>query len=341
MHEDNHAALEAFLARCAQASQARLTDIRLMTGGAIQENWALDIDFTDGPYAGRVEAVLRKDRTSSVAESLTRAQEFALLQAAFQAGVTVPEPLFLCETPEKGPLDTAFFVMRRVTGITAGFKLVRDETLGGGRVQRAEQLGRELARIHKIQPPRTDLAFLPLPESDPAQHLINKFTRYLDGYHTPRPALYWSLDWLSQHKPPAPDRLVLCHNDYRTGNYMISPEKITGILDWEFAAWGDPLEDIGWFCARCWRFGANAYEAGGIGHRADFYHGYEQEAGRQIDRALVPYWEVMETLRWAIIALQQTERHLSGQETSLELALTGHILPELELDLLTMTQEAP
>ena len=39
-------------------------------------------------------------------------------------------------------------------------------------------------------------------------------------------------------------------------------------------------------------------------------------------------------LRWAIIALQQAQRHLSGEQHSLELALTGRMLPEIEFDLL-------
>ena len=42
------------------------------------------------------------------------------------------------------------------------------------------------------------------------------------------------------------------------------------ILDWEFAAWSDPDEDLGWFCLGCWRFGAYAQEAGGIGRRDVF-----------------------------------------------------------------------
>jgi hypothetical protein len=45
----------------------------------------------------------------------------------------------------------------------------------------------------------------------------------------------------------------------------------------------------------------------------------------------------MATLRWAIIAQQQAQRHLSGEEPSLELALTGTRVPELELDILRLT----
>jgi hypothetical protein len=49
----------------------------------------------------------------------------------------------------------------------------------------------------------------------------------------------------------------------------------------------------------------------------------------------------MAHLRWAIIALQQRERHRSGVEPSLELALTGHILSDLELEILVLTDVAP
>jgi aminoglycoside phosphotransferase (APT) family kinase protein len=143
------------------------------------------------------------------------------------------------------------------------------------------------------------------------------------------------LRWLQLKAPPRAE-IVLCHNDFRTGNYMVDAHGVTGILDWEFAGWGDRLEDVGWFCARCWRFGAVAREAGGIGDREDFYAGYEAEADTEIDRPRVLYWEVMATIRWAIIAIQQAERHTSAREPSLELGLTGHIVPELEQQILEM-----
>ena len=43
-------------------------------------------------------------------------------------------------------------------------------------------------------------------------------------------------------------------------------------------------------------------------------------------------------LRWAVIALQQARRHLAGGETSLELALTGRIVHELEYEIMQLTR---
>ena len=84
------------------------------------------------------------------------------------------------------------------------------------------------------------------------------------------------------------------------------------------------------------RFGALAQEAGGIGPRAAFYAGYEAASGRAVQHDRVLWWELAATIRWAVVAADQAGRHLSG-DTSLELALTGHIVPELEMDVLRMT----
>jgi aminoglycoside phosphotransferase (APT) family kinase protein len=337
MQEAPRAALETFIAQAAGARAARITQAQLLSGGAIQENWRLDLRLDGGAFDGELQAVLRCDSASAgVATSHGRAQEFALLKAAHGAGVTVPEPLWLCE--DRSVFGRPFFVMRRVAGTAAAHRIVKDPQLGGDRVQLARQLGRELARIHSIRPPRPDLDFLPLPELPPAAWLIDRARRWLDAHDTPHPVMEWGLRWLERHAP-RPDELTLCHRDYRSGNYMVDGQGLTGILDWEFAGWSDPLEDIGWFCAKCWRFGCNELEAGGIGQREDFYAGYEAESGRRIPRAQVRYWEVMAHMNWALISIQQAQRHVRGEESSLLLALTAHITPELEWEILNMTED--
>lgn len=316
-------ALAAWLSGAAGA-EVSIAAMSLLSGGAIQQNWRLDALVGGRPQAW----VLRTDAPATLAASRSRGEEFRLLRAAFAAGVTVPEPLYLCE--DASVTGAPFFVMRRVEGITAGHRIVRSETLGGGRTALVAALGRQLGRIHAIRPPRQDLGFLGSAPPNPAQNFVRSMQKSLDSQQIPRPMLEWGLRHL-ERSAHAPEDLVLCHNDFRTGNYMVTEQGITGILDWEFAAWGDPHEDIGWLLARCWRFGSQ-YEVGGVGPREPFLAAYEAETGRTPDPARIAWWQIAASIRWAVIAIAQAERHVSGREPSLELALTGHIVPELELD---------
>ncbi|MCY1509013.1 Phosphotransferase enzyme family protein [compost metagenome] len=175
-----------------------------------------------------------------------------------------------------------------------------------------------------------------MPERSPALATIDAYRRYLDTLDAAYPVLEWGLRWCELHAP-SHSRLCLLHRDYRTGNYLASEQGLEAVLDWEFTGWGDPCEDLGWFTARCWRFTRPDLEAGGIGLLDDFLRGYQQVSPLRIERHQLHYWQVMATLRWAVIALQQGQRHLSGEEPSLELALTARLLPELELDILNMT----
>jgi aminoglycoside phosphotransferase (APT) family kinase protein len=331
---DQSAALGPFLARALGASRVAVTNFARLGGGAIQENWALDVDVEGGAHSGSQSFVLRTNSPSGVAVSHSRADEFALLSAAHAAGVTVPEPIALCA--DESVIGKPFYVMRRVAGTAAGHILVRDDKWRGDRAVLAGRLGRELARIHTIKPGPGVLGFLKPVGENPARAAIAAYRAWLDTYRQPRPALEWGLRWLDRNAPPKGE-IVLCHRDFRTGNYMVDESGLTGILDWEFAGWGERMEDLGWLCAKCWRFGANSREAGGVGARAEFYRGYEAESGVRVDDSAVRYWETMAHARWAVIALQQGWRHLSGAERSLDLALTGRRVAELEYELLRLT----
>ncbi|XKH35817.1 phosphotransferase family protein [Azospirillum doebereinerae] len=243
-------------------------------------------------------------------------------------GVAAPEPLFDCDDP--GVLGPDFFIMRRAEGIGAGFAVVKGDA---PQPDLARELGRQLGLLHRVTPDAPGLERLPEPPLCPAQELLGHLHAWIGDLARRDPVLAWGLRWLEVNAPP-PGPLVLCHRDFRTGNYLVKDGRLTAILDWEFAGFGDPMEDLGWFCARSWRFRRVNREAGGIADRADLYAGYEETSGRRVDPKRVAYWETAAYLRWAAIALQQGERHSTGAEPSLELALTGRMLPEIEMDLL-------
>ncbi|HEU0231141.1 MAG TPA: phosphotransferase, partial [Burkholderiaceae bacterium] len=314
------------------ADAVEVLEFARLAGGAIQDNHALTVMLTGGTHPGRLSVVVRSDAPSRIAASLTRAQEFHVLAAAHEAGVTVPRPLWLCE--DESVAGHVFCVMERVAGSASPRRLLRG-ALGDDQARAlTRRLGVELARLHQVHPPRADLGFLPIPSGNPALWRVGTYRAALADIPQPHPVLEWALDWLRDHAP-VPGNLALCHCDFRTGNYMVDDGRLTAVLDWEFATWSDPYEDLGWLCCKSWRFGANDHEVGGLGDKADLFEGYAGQAGHEVDAERVRYWEIMGFVRWAVIALQQAQRHLSGEQLSLELALTGRMVPEMEFDLLS------
>ena len=307
---------------------AGVHDLVQLAGGASQEAWG----FT---FADR-RLVLRRDMGGSLFEYGTdRHDEFRVIRAAHRAGVLVPGPLAYTDDL----LGCAAFVMERIDGETIGRRLVSQPQYAAIRPVLIEQLATNLARIHRLD--LAELAFLPGstdPHTVPATE-IDRLQAQLDRLGEPHPALELGLRWLRWHLPEV-DRLSPVHGDYRTGNFVVRADVgLAGILDWEFAHLGDPLEDLGWICVRAWRFGADDRAAGGLADRATFFGAYERASGTRVDPARVRWWELFGNVRWAIGTLGQASRHLGGLHRSIELASLGRICAEVELETLRMIEE--
>lgn len=309
----------------------------LLPGGAVQQNWALDLAFDGGELPGRQQLVLRANFQTPLPASRPKVEEFAILQAVTAAGVTVPEPLSVCE--DARIIGQPFFVMRRLTGDTAARTLVADAKLQGFGSALADQLARELARVHSLSPDDARLACLGAPPESSALAQIAQWRDWLNLFAPPSDILMDALDWLERHAPhQLQTRLV--HRDFRSGNFLVDNGGLVGILDWEFAGWGDPFEDIGWFCAACWRAGGDDLEAGGLTSRGAFYRAYEAAGGNPVDADAVAYWEIMAHVRWAIIARQQGARAAQGDAPQHELLEAAARVPGLECDIAAMIAAA-
>ena len=54
---------------------------------------------------------------------------------------------------------------------------------------------------------------------------------------------------------------------------------MTGVLDWELAHAGDPVEDLGWLCVPAWRFSRRDLPAAGLGTREELLAAYARHSG--------------------------------------------------------------
>jgi len=324
-----------FIQQHTQAKHLDVHEYHQLSGGAIQENYGLHLDMRGGVLPGEHRFVVRMDAPSAISASLTRAEEFAVLQAVYSAGVPAPKPYWHCR--DTSILGCEFYIMQWEAGSASAHDLVRDEALSDQ--QRRDlvfSLGQTMAQLHQLRPSTDTLSFLKVPQQGGAQARIAQCQAALDQLDEAYPAIALALRYLEQHAPAADHTSIrLCHGDFRTGNYLVKDGKLSALLDWEFSSWSDPYEDLGWFCSPSWRFGKPQREAGGIGDKQDLFAGYESVTKQSVDPEQVRYWELLASVRWAVIALQQVHRFLSGAEASLELALTGRMLPEIQLDILT------
>jgi aminoglycoside phosphotransferase (APT) family kinase protein len=301
-----------------------------LAGGASQEAWAVDVAFE--PESAPLELVMRRDMGGVLSlVTLSRATEFAVLNAAFAAGVPVPRPYF---EPGSVAGKDAFF-MQRVGGEAVGRRLVSEPAFAEARALLPEQLATALAAIHAVDVrPLAPLLQRPAAGQSAAAVEVARLYRELDEVDEAHPALELALRWLVRNEPEPESRVTLVHGDFRIGNVLVDERGLRAVLDWEFTHLGDPCEDVAWFCVRAWRFGKDALEAGGIAEREVWLRAYERAAERSVDRSRIAYLEILGNVKWAVGAVMQARRHLSGLEPSIELASLGRLCAEMEFEAL-------
>src|SRR3954469_15213771 len=181
--------LEAWLAEKAGAGRVRVVDGGPLSGGSSSLTLAVPREIEGGALAGRHEAVLRTGSASGVSASLGKAEEGAVLRAAFAAGAMAPEPLFISAANGRDDalLGAPFYIMRRARGVAAGRKVVKSDE---PQRELARELGRQLGLIHSIRPAgRRELDFLPLPEPSPALQCVRDYGEWMGRFAATDPVL--------------------------------------------------------------------------------------------------------------------------------------------------------
>ena len=322
------AALAAGLQRLAAAWQpaGRIEGLHRLSGGASQQTWAFDL-CSD---AGTVPLILRRAPHGAHGRSRLSAgldTEARLIAAAQAAGVPVPAIRHVLQADDG--LGEGF-VMERLQGETLGRRIVRDARFDAARACACAPVRRG-AGAHPCDCRLDGLPALRRGGARAEQQVQLDLHR---SHGTSRPVFELAFQWLRRHAPSevAP---VLVHGDFRNGNLMVDERGLVGVLDWELAHLGDPMEDLGWLCVNAWRFGCSELPVGGFGKHEDLFAGYEA-AGGHVDAERVHYWQVLGTLKWGIVCEAMAHAWLSGQERDVEKAAIGRRASESEIDLLAL-----
>ncbi|PKP65765.1 MAG: phosphotransferase family protein [Alphaproteobacteria bacterium HGW-Alphaproteobacteria-7] len=310
---------------CTRASLGALTgDPQRLTGGAVMESWRFVAD--DSAY------VLRRAPSLAFMEARPygHSTEAALIEAARLADVTAPEMVAVLE-PEDG-LGSGF-IMRALPG-TADPKVILGCDDPAGLLRQA---ARDLARIHSLRQ-----ADVPdgVPVMDTRAGIADLKAQFIEAGGD-RPIIALGLKWLEDNCPP-PVEPVLNHGDYRMGNLLVEGSRLTGVLDWELAHFGDPHEDLAFGCMAVWRFARYDRPALGLGSLEDYIAAYEAESGTQVDPARFRFWTIYRTVWWALGCLKMAAQWRSGADRMLERVVISRRTSEQELDLLLLLEgDAP
>jgi aminoglycoside phosphotransferase (APT) family kinase protein len=314
MREALQSALSTVLGR-----KVEISEPLLLAGGASKEAWSVDADG---------EHLLVRRAAGSVIHrhTLSLEDEFAVLQAAYEAGVRAPRPYGYI--PDLSGREA--FVMERLEGETIGRRIVQRDALAGARAALPVQMADELAKIHAI--PAARVSFLP-----DAQ--LERMVEELDEVGEPHPAIELGLWWLREHRPP-PRKPVVVHGDYRIGNLVVGESGLVGVLDWEFAHLDEPVRDLAFALVRAWRFGVPEKRLGGVGPVEPYLERYNELSGLGVEPFELDYWELAGNVGWAIGCLTQMQRHLTGQDRSIELATLGRLGAEVEYEICHLLEKA-
>ncbi len=295
-----------------------------LSGGASRETFAFDLVEA----AGRRPLILQRVRKGTLGNGPGIQGEATLMRAAAIQGVPVPVVVADDDgTHVGGPA----MVAERLEGETIARKLLRDDEWAEARRRLVGQAGAALAAIHRI----------PIEAAPPLQHTdtFEDQRALATDLGPPFPAFELALRWLAANRPTGARRTVV-HGDFRLGNLLVDAQGLRGVLDWEISHVGDPLEDLGWYCVRAWRFGS-PLPAGGTGTREELLAAYEAAGGERVDPDVLRWWELLATVRWGLICWVQASVHLGGVVRSMELATIGRRVAENEWDVLGLLPGAP
>jgi aminoglycoside phosphotransferase (APT) family kinase protein len=209
------------------------------------------------------------------------AHEHHLLSLLHTAGLRIPRPILADETSTI--LPGPYLVIEYVDGDA----MIDPARAALPRAAVISQLATELARIHDAAVPLSDLPYL-TDMTGYAESKIRDRPAVLDESLS-EPAVRGALEpiW----PPPVVNEPVLLHGDYWPGNTLWRDGALVAVIDWENAAAGDPVADLG--NARmeiCIGYGAAA--------AAEFARQY-QVLRPSADLSTLPHWDLYAALRHA------------------------------------------
>jgi len=276
-------------------------------------------------------------------------REHRVVAALGAGGVPVARAVAYC--PDPGVIGAPFSIMSYVDG-----RVLRDgdeaAALPAGDARRcAEALIDALALLHAVDPASVGLGDLGRPVGYLARQVRRWYGQWSRVATRELPTLDELHRRLARSTPPESGASIV-HGDYRMDNVILDHAEvgtILAIVDWEMAALGDPLADLGltlvyWdpVCAPVLGVRHAPTANPGFPTGAWLAARYAERSGRDV--SALAFYQALGYLKLAVIAEGIHARHLAGQTVGAGYDAVGSAVPALVragLDTLTARRGRP
>ncbi len=222
------------------------------------------------------------------------------------ATTSVPLPRVVAFTDDPQVTDAPLLAMAFVEGLVLDDLAVAEQLPASTRRRLGLALTAALGAVHATDLEATGLSSLSAHESYAARQLA----RWRRQWEASRTRELPQLDELAdrlESAMPTDNELTLVHGDFHLSNVVAAPDggMVGAVLDWELAALGDPLADLGGLLAYWSQPGdrgpvlSEAPSLPGFPSRAELVESYAEITGRDVSS--VPFWHALALWKLAII----------------------------------------
>ena len=275
-------------------------------GGASRETFRILVKDETG---SEEKLILRRTQESSLIET-SQSTEY-LAYSAYQ-GTSVPVPAMIDINEDEEALGAPFMLMQQLDGVAAS------PFTPDAYSPHEEELGKQfwsiLGEIAKKDIKDDFINQFDNATEDPCwkKELDKWVTVIKEDSISIEPILEAGIRKLYKKPPKEPSKKSLVHGDYRNGNFLFNENKITGILDWEMAHIGDPLEDLGWALSPIWSWQDPSKPAYLIDRQASLSV-WESSSGLAIDKNDLKWWELFACVKGMAIWISAGNEFKTGK----------------------------
>lgn len=251
----------------------RLTANWPLAGGVSSQVTAIEAEVPGG--AAQRLVVRQYGPANLLSDPHSAAHEHLLLNLLHGAGLAVPCPRLADQS------RTILPVPYLVTEFIEGEVWIEPSQLTVPVTDFTHELAAFLARLHGAGVTRAVVPHLADKRSAATQQVGTRPAR-LDAVRAALASIW---------PPPQLNRPVLLHGDFWPGNVLWRPGAIAGVIDWEDAAFGDPLADLSLTRMElCMAFGTAAMR--------ELTRAY-RDLMPDLDMTALPHWDLFAALRHA------------------------------------------